>query len=214
MTSGIKTTRVLQLAILSLTPAISFAALDVDGLLAKLARPAPATTPFVEVRYSKLLDQPLVVKGQLEYHEDGALVRAVNSPLRERTEIRGETVTVERVGKSTRRFSLKRAPELRSMLAGFGAVLGGSRASLEQDFNLALQGNAGHWQLAMTPKSAGVEKYVRDIVIQGHESEPKCIVATQPDTQASVMIVGKATSISLPQPLTREWLDTFCAAGS
>ena len=83
-----------------LAPAICFAALDVDGLLKSLARPAPATTPFVEVRYSKLLDQPLVVKGQLEYHEDGALVRAVSEPFRERTEIRGETVTVERVGKS------------------------------------------------------------------------------------------------------------------
>jgi hypothetical protein len=197
---------------LALTPAICSAALDVDELLAKLARPAPATTPFVEVRYSKLLDQPLVVKGQLEFHEDGALVRAVNEPFRERTEIRGETVSVERVGKAPRRFSLKRAPELRSMLAGFGAVLGGSRASLEQDFNLALKGEADHWQLSMTPKAASVGKYVRDIVIQGRESEPKCIVVTQPDTQASVMLVGKAASTAIPQPIARDWLDSFCAA--
>src|SRR5262245_31588660 len=185
MTSGIRlrnTARpVRTLALLLLAPAICFAAPDVDGLLAKLARPAPATTPFVEVRYSKLLDQPIVVKGQLEYHEDGALVRAVNEPFRERTEIKGETVTIERVGKSPRRFSLKRAPELRSMLAGFGAVLGGSRASLEQDFNLALQGDEHHWQLAMTPKLPTMGKYVRDIVMHGGANEPKCVVVTQPD---------------------------------
>jgi hypothetical protein len=198
-----------------LAPAICFAALDVDSLLKKLAQPAPATTPFVEVRYSKLLDQPIVVKGQLEYHEDGALVRAVNAPFRERTEIKGETVTVERVGKAPRRFSLKRAPELRSMLGAFAAVLGGGRASLEQDFNLALNGDATHWQLALTPKSPSVGKYVHDIVIQGHEGEPRCIVVTQPDKQASVMLVGKAADAMLPTPPERSWLDHFCdSAGS
>jgi hypothetical protein len=191
-------------------PAICFAALDVDGLLKKLAHPAPATTPFVEVRFSKLLDQPIVVKGQLEYHEDGALVRAVDTPFRERTEIHGETVTVERVGKSPRRFSLKRAPELRSMLGGFAAVLGGGRAALDQDFNLALNGAEDHWQLALTPKSASVGKYVRDIVIQGNEADPRCIVVTQPNTESSVMLVGKAAGATLPTPLARDWLDHFC----
>ena len=194
--------------------ALDVAPLEVDKLLKSLARPAPATTAFVEVRYSKLLDQPLIVKGQLEYHEDGTLVRAVNDPFRERTEIRGETVSVERVGHSTRRFSLKRAPELRSMLGGFGAVLGGSRASIDEDFNLALKGDTKQWQLTMTPKAATVGKYVRDIVIHGRDNEPKCIVVTQPDTQASVMFVGKASETSLPKPLTREWLDHFCEAGS
>ena len=100
------------------------------------------------------------------------------------------------------------------MLAGFGAVLGGSRESIEQDFNLAVKNDADRWQLTMTPKSATVGKYVRDIVIQGRESDPKCIVVTQPDTQSSVMLVGKAASTSLPQPIKREWLDSFCASGS
>jgi len=201
-------------ATLLLAPAICFAAPDVEGLLAKLARPAPATTPFVEVRYSRLLDQPLVVKGQLEYHENGALVRAVKEPFIERTEIQGETVSIERVGRAPRKFSLKRAPELRTTLAGFGAILGGSRETIEQDFNLVVKNDADHWQLTMTPKSATVGKYVRDIVIHGRESDPKCIVVTQPDTQSSVMLVGKAASTSLPQPIKREWLDSFCASGS
>jgi hypothetical protein len=136
----------------------------------------------------------------------------VHEPFRERTEIKGETVTIERVGKSPRRFSLKRAPELRSMLAGFGAVLGGSRATLEQDFNLALKGDTAHWQLAMTPKLPSLGKYVRDISMQGSENEPKCVIVTQPDDEASVMLVGKTAEASLPTPLTREALDRVCAA--
>jgi hypothetical protein len=218
MTSGTTLRRaplltLLSLAALSLAPAISFAVLDTGSLLKRLARPAPATTPFVEVRFSKLLDQPLIVKGQLEYHEDGALVRAVNEPFKERTEIRGEAVTVERVGKSPRRFSLKRAPQLRSLLGGFAAVLGGGQETLERDFTVALTGEENHWKLALTPKSASVGKYVRDMVIEGGASEPRCIVVTQPDAQASVMLVGKAADTELPAPLARGWLDHFCDTG-
>ena len=201
------------IALTLLTPAISFAALDADTLLKSLAHPAPAVTPFVEVRYSKLLDQPLVVKGQLEYHEDGTLVRAVADPFKERTEIQGETVSVLRAGKSPRKFSLKRAPELRSMLGGFGAVLGGSRDSLAKDFNIDVTGDPQAWKLALTPKSPQVGKYVRDIVIQGARNEARCIVVTQPDDQSSVMLVGAATEAKLPSPLTREWLSGFCAKG-
>jgi hypothetical protein len=196
--------------VLLLAPAISFAALDADTLLKSLARPAPAVTPFVEVRYSKLLEQPIVVKGQLEYHEDGTLVRAVREPFQERTEIKGETVNIARVGKSPRRFSLKRAPELRSMLGGFSAVLGGGRADLEKDFEIGVSGAPAAWKLALTPKSEQVGKYVRDIVIEGAQSEPRCIVVTQPDDESSFMLVGKAAESKLPTPLARDWLTHFC----
>jgi hypothetical protein len=208
-----KTLRTLVLTALTLLPATSFAALDADTLLKSLARPAPAVTPFVEVRYSKLLDQPIVVKGQLEYHEDGTLVRAVAEPFKERTEIQGETVSILRAGKSPRKFSLKRAPELRSMLGGFGAVLGGSRGTLEKDFNLELTGELQGWKLALTPKSPQVGKYVRDIVIQGAKSEARCIVITQPDDESSVMLVGAASEAKLPAPVARDWLTTLCAKG-
>jgi hypothetical protein len=195
-----------------LTPAISFAAIDVDALLKSLAHPAPAVTPFVEVRFSKLLDQPIVVRGQLEYHEDGSLVRAVSDPFKERTEIKGETVSVLRAGKSPRKFSLKRAPELRSMLGGFSAVLGGGRGSLDQDFTLASSGEKDLWKLSLTPKSATVGKYVKDIVIQGSQSEPRCIVVNQPDAESSVMLLGAASEAKLPAPIARDWLSTFCSS--
>jgi hypothetical protein len=198
---------------LALMPAISLAALDADALLKSLARPAPAVTPFVEVRYSKLLEQPIVVKGQLEYHEDGTLVRAVQDPFQERTEIKGETVTIARVGKSPRTFSLEHAPELRSMLGGFAAVLGGARTDLEQDFSLAVSGELPAWQVSLTPKSQQLGKYVHDIVIHGAANDPHCIIMTQPDAGASVMLVGRTAESKLPSPLARELLAALCTKG-
>lgn len=197
-------------ALLSAAPAICFAALEVDALLAALARPAPASTPFVEVKFSRLLDQPIVVKGELEYLEGGVLARTVTVPFHERTEIHGRTVNVEREGKAPRRFSLERAPELRSMLGSFAAVLGGGRTALERDFGLALKGDQKHWRLTLTPKSAQVTRHVRDIVIQGSGGDPRCISVTQPDESGSIMLVGEAAGTKLPVPLDRAWLDRFC----
>ncbi|HSC16380.1 MAG TPA: LolA-related protein, partial [Gammaproteobacteria bacterium] len=50
----------------------SHAAPDSAALIARLAKPAPATVAFVEVRFSTLLVEPLVVGGTLVYEGDGA----------------------------------------------------------------------------------------------------------------------------------------------
>jgi hypothetical protein len=202
-----------MLLVLLAVPAICCAALDLDSLLTSLARPAPATTPFIEVRYSKLLDQPLIAHGQLEYLGIDHLARTVTQPFHERTEIDGETVSIQREGQKPRRFSLRRIPQLRSMLASFGAILGGSKTALERDFKVESSGETDSWQLTVTPKSASAGKYVRDIVIHGTRNEPKCVVTTQPDYDASVMLLGKAAELSLPQPLEREELNRLCAGG-
>jgi Outer membrane lipoprotein carrier protein LolA-like len=213
MTSGMKARRCALLALLALIPAISCAALELDGLLARLARPAPATTAFVEARFSRLLDEPIVVKGELQYEAGGVLARTVSSPFHERTEIRDETVRVEREGKPPRQFSLKRSPELRSMLGSFAAVLGGNRESLEQDFNLNLDGDEHAWRLELAPKAARVRRYVKSILMEGRQNEPRCIIVTEPDREASFMLVGAAAAADLPKPLEREWLESFCASG-
>ena len=98
------------------------AAPDSDTLIARLARPPPASVAFAEVRFSALLREPLVVSGTLKYEGSGVLQRHVETPYRESTTIRDETVRIERDGESARTFALRRAPELRGLLT----VMGGS----------------------------------------------------------------------------------------
>ena len=77
---------------------------------------------------------------------------ACESPYRETTELHGENVRVEREGSKPRRFSLDRAPELRGMLASFGALLTGDRETLERHFVVAVQGDTEHWRLELSPR--------------------------------------------------------------
>ena len=83
-------------------------------------------------------------------------MRRVESPYRETTELHGEDVAVAREGSQPRRFSLDRAPELRGMLASFGAMLTGDRAMLDRYFEVAVRATRDAWRttLRRVPTSA------------------------------------------------------------
>jgi hypothetical protein len=179
-------------------------------LLQRLARPAPAVTPFVEVRFSKLLAKPLVVSGQLEYTGPRSLARTVSSPFKERTEIHDMTVTVQREGQSPRRFSLKRAPELHMLFDSFAALLGGDRSGLETEFTLDTQGDEAAWTLIMKPKEPRIQQRIRDITVTGTAGEPRCLMTTEPNDNASIMLLAASAGTKLPDSPQRAWLEDFC----
>src|SRR5690242_1273372 len=81
-------------------------------ILARIARPVPSSTPFVELRGSKLLKAPLRISGEYRHPDAATLVREVRAPYAETTTIRAGEATIERPGKASRRVSLSRYPEL------------------------------------------------------------------------------------------------------
>lgn len=184
---------------------------DIDALLARLARPAPAATAFREVHFSRLLAHPLVVGGELQYLGAGALARDVEQPYRERTEIHGEDVTVTRGG-SVRHFSLEHAPDLRSLLASFSALLGGDRQLLAQQFDITATGDADHWSLALTPRAARARTHVGTIFVDGAAGEPRCITTGEPGGDTTVMLLGTLAQAPLPAAADAAALRAHCRA--
>lgn len=186
---------------------------DVDKLLARLARPAPDSTSFVEVRYSSLLAKPIVVSGRLEHREGGSLVRRVEWPYQEVTELKGENVSIVRTGSRPRRFTLDRAPELRGMLASFGAILQGDRQMLDQYFAVTARGSDARWEITLTPRGDKLKRRLSRIVVDGADNRPKCFTLDEPDEDASLMALGAAGPAALPASLEREALHAWCTDG-
>ncbi len=144
-------------------------------------------TSFVELRGSPLLKAPLRISGEYRRPRADTLVRDVRSPYVETTTIvtganGAGDVTIARAGKSPRRFSLARAPELAALQASFGALLAGDRAQLERHYRLVPQGTRAKWTLALTPKDAQLAKQVQAITLYGRGAELRCI-ETQPAKQ-------------------------------
>ena len=215
MTSGTHPVRATVAALLALATAnLQAAELDEEALLASLARPAPQATGFVELRHSELLLAPLVISGQLEHRADGTLVRRVESPFRETTELRGENVVVEREGSRPRRFSLDRAPELRGMLASFGALLSGDAATLRRHFTVAVQGVPERWQIELVPQDEKLRARLAGIVVDGTGDRPACFTLTEPDGDATIMAIGVNDRAALPASLGRDVLEAWCAGAA
>ena len=201
--------RVLPLVPLMLLPATPAAALDADALIARLAKPAPASIAFTEVRVSSLLREPLVVSGELEFSGPGSLDRHVRKPYREDTSIRGESVRVEREGEQSRSFALKRAPELRGLLTGFSSLLSGDVPGLKQSFDVQVQGTEASWTLQLVPLDARARKRLQKLEIVGHDATPRCFSLLNGDGGASVMVLGEAAA-SVPEKVTLESLKGLC----
>ncbi|MDQ2702133.1 MAG: fatty acyl CoA synthetase [Pseudomonadota bacterium] len=151
------------------------ATVQADWILGKIARPAPSRTGFVELRGSKLLKQPLRLVGEYRHPDAGTLVREVRSPYAETTTIRAGEAVIERTGKSPRRVSLSRVPELAGIQASFGAMLSGDSERLQRHYTIDADGSRQDWRMTLVPKDARLAERVRNIVLHGRGAELRCI---------------------------------------
>ena len=185
---------------------------DATALLRSLAQTPPATIRYVEVRYSKLLTEPLVVSGRLSYLGPGRFDRVVERPYDETTSIREGEVVVRRGDQPPTRFSLKRAPALEGLLDTFGALLAGDGAQLQRSFTSTLSGDESAWRFDLVPRSQSIGKWLSGIVIDGAGTVPRCITLTEPDGDRGVMLLGDLADQPLPAPLDPASLESRCAA--
>jgi len=192
-------------------PAPSAATPDSSALIARLARPAPADTAYTEVRFVGMLKQPLVLHGELHYGGAGKLGKRVDQPYRETTTIADGSVEVERADKPVQRFSLDRAPELQTLLAAFGALLGGDAATLTKHYQVDALEAGSDFSLKLTARAARPGKLNRVVVsVDGSGDEPRCFSLYQPDGDASIMLLGPLAAATLPDPPTRNALEKLC----
>lgn len=183
-----------------------------QALIASLARPAPARTPFAEARFMKVLDQPLVVSGELGWLGGDRLERRVDRPAKEVSTIADGEVTQQREGRKPRSFSLKRAPQLQVMLDSFVALLGGDASRLDQAFDVRHEKHDGGWTLTLTPRDARVAKAIASIEIDGRGNEPRCMRMQEADGDLAVDLLGDLAARMPPSP-TREALAALCKGG-
>jgi hypothetical protein len=202
--------RLLMLTLLSAATVCSASDLDADALIARLAKPAPASVEFTEVRFSKLLREPLIVSGELGYSGANSLDRRVTTPYQEHTAIRGESVKVEREGEKPRSFALKHAPELRGLLTGFSALLSGDAAALKQAFRIRAIGEGDAWTLHLWPTGAKAQRRLSNMQIAGAGSEPRCFSMMSADGTNSILLLGAVAKDPLPKDVSQKAVYRRC----
>ncbi len=175
-----------------------------------MKRTPPARTAFTEVRFSGLLERPLILHGELEYDGPGKLSRTVTAPYRERMKIEGGEASVQRGDRPSRTFSLSQAPELEGFLRGFAALLGGDAEALQRDFDLAARGSMSAWHLKLTPRDARLARRVTALEVDGAGTSARCFHTREADGDVNVLLVESLADAKLPTRPTPPMIDALC----
>jgi len=162
------------------------------------------------VRFSSLLERPLILHGELVYDGPGKLARNVKSPYDERMTIDNGQASVQRGDKPARAFSLSQAPELEGFLRGFTALLGGDAAALSRDFTLVATGNTTAWHLKLTPRDDRLAKRITALEVDGTGTSARCFHTFEADGDVNVLLVESLAEAKLPNRPTPPMIDALC----
>lgn len=185
---------------------------DSGWILAQLRQPVPASTPFVELRESGLLDEPMRIHGEYQRPDEGTLVRQVSAPYVETTTLKDGRATIEREGRSPRSFAMSRAPELEGLQASFGALLAGDHAALEEHYAVGAWGAADGWTLTLAPRSRQLARRVESISLFGAQGDLRCIETLSADGEVQRTLLGGAALAAADAPSDDGFL-ALCRAG-
>ncbi|MBK5009714.1 MULTISPECIES: outer membrane lipoprotein carrier protein LolA [Pseudomonas] len=139
-------------------------AFTLDDLQKQLSAPAVVKGPFVQEKHLRALPQPLLSQGQFVLARDHGLLWLLQTPLRQDYRIDAHGIA-RRDPSGWQALPNRSAGAEQNRL--FFAVLQGDSTGLQRDFELALTGDAAHWQLQLTPRSLLLKQVFKRIDITG-----------------------------------------------
>lgn len=161
-----------------------------DRLMLGLAQTGTARASFVEKKTVAVLERPLVSSGTLSFTAPDRLEKRTLRPKPELLRLQGETLTLERAGRSTV-LDLRSYPEAAAFVESIRGTLAGDRQALEALYRLQLEGGEASWVLTLTPADPAMRALVERIRIAGRRSELSVIEIRQANGDSSLMSVQR-----------------------
>ena len=183
--------RLLGLALLAWALAAPAAApWTLERLMQGLAQTRSARASFVEKKTVAVLERPLVSSGELSFTAPDKLEKRTLRPKPELLRLQGETLTLERAGRSTV-LDLRSYPEAAAFVESIRGTLAGDRRALEALYRLQLEGVESSWVLTLTPADPAMRALVERIRIAGRGAELSVIEIRQANGDGSLMSVQR-----------------------
>lgn len=164
------------------------AGFDIGQLMDQLARFKGGSARFVETRHVALLDAPVVSSGVLRFTPPDRLEKDTLEPRRETLVLDGDTLTVERAGRSMT-WHVGSRPEAMAFIESIRSTLSGNRKALQKYYRLELRGDAAAWTLVLHPIGAEVQALVTRITIEGSGHTVRRIEYQQADGDRSELAI-------------------------
>ncbi|HJS32300.1 MAG TPA: LolA-related protein [Alphaproteobacteria bacterium] len=146
--------------------------MDLERLMASMAKPRQRHATFVEERRVGALTEPLRTSGRLEYRAPSWFARYTEAPVEERLVVDNDSLLIERPAEGVRRsLDLAGQPELRAIVEAIRAPLSGDTTTLRAQFDVALSGDDRSWRLDLRPRTAEARALILGVVLEGAGDE-------------------------------------------
>jgi outer membrane lipoprotein-sorting protein len=193
MTTGVKTLRSelrrsLALGGLLLAAVPAWAAFDLTTLAGLLAQRKSAEVRFTEERFVTGFDGPLRSSGTLTFTAPDRFARHTLEPRPESMLVDGNTVTLQRGGRS-RKMALDAVPELTALIEAVRGTLTGNAATLQKYFKVRVEGGAALWTLTLVPLEGRLAAQVRELKIAGQAGDVRSVELWLSGGDRSLMLV-------------------------
>ena len=167
------------------------AASELQQLLQLLGQRTHAQARFEQSQYLAALQRPLHSSGTLSYRAPDHLEQLIEKPRRQLLVLDHGVLSLQ-LRKHRRSVPLADYPQLAPLLDSLRALLAGDLATLQQRFDLKLQGPLSHWQLQLTPRAGALQAQLRDIRVRGEQAQILEVQLEQRDGDHSDMHIEPA----------------------
>jgi len=164
-----------------------------------LASKQESSGTFVELRYNKLLKNPVRITGKLFYRKSGILVKENLTPVAEILKIKGDSIEytkLENGKKITRTLAVEDFPFLKTMVVGLRATFAGDLNSIRNHYKVTFTGDRSDWRLDLisneveTDPDKLFDNIVSKLVISGSGTEFKKIEMFDQDNDRTVINIS------------------------
>ena len=152
----------------------------VAAILSDISTPRNEPISFIEKRQSQLLEEPLVLYGEVLFTQEGTLSKRIEKPFQERVTISAHSMEMERKGR-IRRVSLDKRAGVKVFYAGMRALLDGDTSTLYELFDVStFAAEDTNWTIALIPKEADLRTFVEQLTISGQGGQVLTVHTDQP----------------------------------
>jgi hypothetical protein len=137
--------------------------------MAAFARVPSAESRYVEQKQVSMLEIPLNYEGRLTYRAPDYLKKEITSPRPESYEIAKGRLVIEQGGQR-RELGLDEIPPLHAFVESLRATLAGDLAALRRHYDVEFESQKRGWTLHLKPRAAQVQRYLKEVTLQGREA--------------------------------------------
>lgn len=166
--------------------------ISLNQLMQFMAKHKEIHATFVESKYIKGIDVPLESSGDLMFMAPSTMVRHTLQPKPEMLKLTGDTMTVERMGK-THSLHINDYPEISLHFEGVRALLAGDAERLNYLYHVDLTGTFLDWKLVLRPLQQ--DSALKSLNLLGSHDRVNSVEVHLNDGDYSIMQVSRKNTV-------------------